>query len=89
MGAVMVKIDAPRCDQLTGVSEAVEQVLVQALVPHPAVEAFDKAVLHWLAGGDVMPVNLAVLLPFQDRIRRQFGSVAIVAQTNGAPMATR
>jgi hypothetical protein len=35
---------------------------------HPAIEAFDEPVLHWLAGCDVMPVYLPVFLPFQDRI---------------------
>ena len=56
-------------------TEVVEQVFVQAFVTHPAVEAFDEPVLHWLAGRDVMPVNLAVLLPFQDRIGSQFGPI--------------
>ena len=35
------------------------------------VEAFNEAVLHGLAWGDVVPVNLACLLPLQDRIAGQ------------------
>ena len=75
MRAVIVKIDAPRCDEIAGMSEAVGQVLVQALISHPPIEALHKAVLHWLAGGDVMPFNLAIFLPLQDRIRCQLGSI--------------
>ena len=60
---------------MTRMSEAVEQVFVQALIPHASVEGLHKAVLHWLARGDVVPVNLAVLLPFQDRIGSQFGPI--------------
>ena len=75
MRAVMVKVVAPRCDQTAGMTQVVEQVFVQTLIPHPAVEAFHKTVLHGLTGPDVMPVNLAVFLPLQDRIRSQFGSI--------------
>lgn len=63
------EVGAPRYDQLTGMSEAIEQMFVEAFVAHPPVESLNEPVLHWLTGGDVMPVNLAVLLPFQDRIR--------------------
>ena len=48
MRAVVVEIGAPRRDQVAGMSEAIEQVLVQTFIPHPPVEAFDKVVLHWL-----------------------------------------
>ncbi len=64
MRAMMVKVGTPRRDQLTGLSEAIEQVFVQTLIPHPAVEAFHKTVLHRLTGCNVMPVNqLAVVSP--------------------------
>lgn len=39
---------------------------VQALVAEAAIEAFDDAVLHRLAGGDVMPFDLGLLTPFED-----------------------
>lgn len=38
-------------------------------------EAFHEAVLHWLARGNVVPLDLAALLPFQDGVRSQFRSV--------------
>lgn len=68
MWAVVIEVGSPRGNQIAGVSEAIEQVFVQTLIPHSPVEAFHKAVLHGLARGDVMPVNLAVFPPFQDRI---------------------
>ena len=64
MWAVMVEVGAPCRDQLAGMAEVVEQVLIQAFVAHPAIEAFNKPVLHGLARCDVVPVNLAILLPF-------------------------
>lgn len=32
------------------------------------IEAFHEAVLHWLARGNVVPLDLAALLPFQDGV---------------------
>ena len=68
MWAVMVEVVAPGSHQIAGMAEAVEQVFVQQLVPHATVKAFDEAVLHGFAGCDVMPLDLAVLLPFQDGV---------------------
>ena len=50
-------------------------MLVQALVTHASVEAFDKAVLHWFTWRDVVPIDFAVFLPLQDRIRSQLCSI--------------
>jgi hypothetical protein len=71
----MVQVVAPRCDQTAGMAQVVEQVFIQTFIPHSAVEAFDEAILHQFAGRDVMPINLAIFLPFQDRIRSQFGPI--------------
>jgi len=35
-----------------------EQVLVEALVPQPAIEALHEAILHRLARRDVVPLDL-------------------------------
>ncbi len=66
-------------------AQAVEQVLVQQLVPHSSVEAFDEAVLHGLARRDIVPLDLPVLLPFQDGIRGQFGPVVADHHAGVAP----
>lgn len=55
--------------------QVVEQVFIQAFILRPAVEVFDKPVLHWLAGRDVVPNNHAAFLPLQDRIGSQFGPI--------------
>ena len=75
MWSLVVEVGAPGRDQSVSMAQAIEQVLIQAFVALPAVEAFYKPVLHRLAGCDVVPVNLPVFLPFQDRIAGQFGSV--------------
>ncbi len=48
--------------------EAPEQMLIDTLVPHPAVEALHKTVLHRLAGRDVVPFDATILLPGEHRI---------------------
>ncbi len=44
-----------------------EQRLVEALVPEAPVEALDEAVLHRLARRDVVPFDLPLLGPSEDR----------------------
>lgn len=68
MRPVVVEVDAPCRDQNASMAEAIEQVLIQTFISHPAVEAFDEPILHRFAWRDVVPINLAVFLPFQDRI---------------------
>ena len=43
-------------------------MLVEALVAQATIKALDEAVLHWLAGSDVMPFDEAVLLPFENGV---------------------
>ena len=45
-----VVIEAPALDDFACCGQAEEDVLIQALVPQPAIEAFDEGVLHRLAG---------------------------------------
>jgi hypothetical protein len=73
---VSIEAVTPSSDQIAGVTNAIEQMFVQAFVTHSAIEAFNKAVLHRFAWGDVVPVGLTAFLRFQDRIRRQLSPVA-------------
>jgi len=73
--AVEIVVDPPLFDALAGITVAAEQVLVEALVPQPSVEAFHEAVLHRLAGRDVMPFDLPLFLPCEHGVRGQFGAV--------------
>src|SRR5690606_41837085 len=65
----------PAGDRFTGMAEVEEQGLVQKFVAHPAVERLAVAVLHGLAGGDVMPVYLHLLGPSQDGVRGELGPI--------------
>ena len=75
MWAVLVVVNPPCFDDLLGVAVASKYVFVQTLVAQAAVEAFDKAVLHGLAGCDVMPFNKPFLLPPQNGVRCQLRAV--------------
>lgn len=75
MRAVVVVVVAPGRDQLAGLADAVVQVLFQALVPEPAVNAFDEAALHPFAGHDMVPLDIPVFLPFEDGIRGELRAV--------------
>src|SRR3546814_14874405 len=55
--------------------EVEEQRLVQKLITHPAIEALDIAVLHRLAGRDVMPLDADLAAPCEHRVRCQLGPV--------------
>ena len=70
MWAVLIEVSRPCRDQIAGMAQVVEQVLVQTLIPHPAVEACHKTVLPGLSGRNVMPINLAVFLPQSLRAKR-------------------
>jgi hypothetical protein len=79
-----VALGAPVGDQRAGMGQMALQRLVQDLVPHPAVEAFDAeqanaiaprepaTVLHRLARRDGGPFDPLPGAPLQDRVRGQF-----------------
>jgi len=75
MWAVVIVVVAPCRDHAAGMAQRREQVFVEALLAHPPVEALHQAVLHWLAWRDVVPIDLAVFLPSQHRIRGQLRAV--------------
>ena len=85
MWSLGVVVDPPCFDDLARLRQAGEQVLVEAFVPQPTIEGLDKAVLGWLAGRDVVPVDTVVLLPSKDRPRGQLGTV--VADDHAGPAA--
>ena len=69
MGPCGVVVGDPGRNQVAGMGEVAEQRLVQELVPHPAVEAFHETILHRLAWRDVVPLDLVLGAPLQDRVR--------------------
>ena len=65
----------PCGDFLAGMGAASEQRLVEQLVTHPPVEAFDERVLGWLARSGLVPFYTGLAAIFEHRVRGQFGSV--------------
>lgn len=59
--------------------EIEEQGLIQKFIPHPPVEALDEAVLHRLAGRDVVTVDGVILRPGEDRMRGELSGTLVVA----------
>ena len=75
MGPFGVVVGDPSHDQVAGMGKVMKQHFVQELVPHPAVEALHETVLHRLSRGDVMPFDLVLGTPLQDRVRGQFSAI--------------
>ena len=75
MRPVVIVVCAPCRNHAAGMAQRREQVFVETFLAHPTVEAFHQAVLHGLAWRDVVPTDLAVLLPLEHRVRCQFGAV--------------
>jgi len=71
VGAMVVVVVAPGRDQLPVVAQVGKQRLVQALVTEASIEAVDEAILDRFSWRDVVPPDLAILLPFQDGVRCQ------------------
>jgi len=71
----VIIIVPPGHEHEAGMRQRREQGLVNAFVTQAAVEALDEAVLHRLPRRDIMPFDLTLLRPAQDRRRGQFGPV--------------
>ena len=65
MGSDVVVVMAPEGELAPRVGQVLEHLLVQQLVPQPAIEGLDEGVLRWLAGLDVVPFNTGRVLRFQ------------------------
>jgi hypothetical protein len=61
-------------------------VLVEALVAQTAIEALDEAILHRFARSDVVPLDAAILLPGEDRVRGELGAVVTDDHAGIAPL---
>ena len=59
----MVVVVVPGCDQLPGVAQVVEDVLVEAFLAQPSVEALGEGVLDWLARANEVELDAACMRP--------------------------
>ena len=71
MRALGVVVGHPSRYEIAGMGEIAEQCFVEKLIPHTAVEAFDKPILHRFTRRDVVPFDLVLGAPLQDRVRCQ------------------
>jgi len=67
VGPDIVVIVAPYSQLPAGIGQAVEQFLVEQFIAQRAVEGFDEPILLGLARIDIMPLDLVLASPFQDR----------------------
>src|SRR3546814_15818667 len=82
----LVVIFGPGRDHCAGMIEVEEQRLVQKLITHPAIEALDIAVLHRLAGRDIMPLDADLAAPCEHPLRCPPGPVVAAAHPRSAPL---
>jgi hypothetical protein len=75
MWSVKIEVDTPGFDDLAGLGEPVEQMLVETFVAQPSIKTLDEGVLGGLARCDVVPFDTAVLSPFEDGVAGHFGSI--------------
>lgn len=71
----VVVVVAPEGQLAAGISQAVEDLFVQAFIPQTAVEGLDVAILLRLARIDVMPLDLVVVRPLQDGLAGELGAI--------------
>ena len=70
----VVVVIAPKGQFLAGIREAVEDLLVQTFISQAAVEAFDQAILLWIAGVEVVPGHAGIASPLEDRGAGELGT---------------
>ena len=75
MGSLDVVVPAPCRDQAASMAQGVEDVFIQAFIPEASIKTLHKAILHRFPRRNVMPLNLAVLLPLKDRIGGEFSPI--------------
>lgn len=75
MRSLVVVIGFPLADLDLCINQRSKQRVIKAFIAEPSVETLDKRILGWFAWGDIMPFDAAALAPFENRNRRQFGTV--------------
>ena len=85
MRSECVVVDPPFFDDPSGLWQAGKEVLIEALVAQPAIEALDEAVLGRLARCDVVPFHAPFFLPGQDGARGELGAVVADHHAGRAP----
>lgn len=75
MGSLGIVLMSPCLDLLSRICKGTEPVKVQTLVPEFSLEAFDKTILHGLAGIDMDKMDLVFLCPKEEGFRSELRTV--------------
>ena len=70
-----VVVVSPSSDDLASLIEIDGEAFVEKLVTPSTVEGFNITVLHGPTGCDIVPFDLIVLCPAQDRIAGELGAI--------------
>ena len=68
MGPLGVAICHPVRKDCPGMGRATEHGIIEKLISHPSIEAFDKTVVRGFARGDVVPLDVLRGTPVEDRV---------------------
>jgi len=75
MRADSVVVVTPPAGRLPHMSEVVEDLFIEELIPQTSIEVFDEGVLRRLAWRDVMPAGAVAVLPFKHCAAGQLCSI--------------
>ncbi len=73
--ALLIVVFAPIFNNMFGVIERDKPVLLQALLPQPAVEALDKCIVRWLTRSAEFQLHSVAIRPLVHRLRDEFTPV--------------
>jgi hypothetical protein len=76
--SALVLIDTPGFEDVSYPIKCPEQVLVEAFIPVPSIEAFDVGVLGRFAGTDEVGLAAFLVHPDIKRLAGELGTVVIV-----------
>lgn len=75
MRSFFIIVLSPFIDDGSGLLDAHEPMLVQAIVPESAIEALAECVLHRLAGLDEVELHPCSLCPQEHGLAGEFGAI--------------
>ena len=85
MRTLCVVVLPPHFDDVPGVSQSIEQMLIEAFIAEPPIETLHESVLGGLAGLDIVPFHTSRLGPFQDRVT---GELRAIVRNNHLRLAS-
>ena len=75
MRPVLIVIDSPRFNLLSGIVERYEDISLQTLIAKPSIETLNHRILHGFAGIDKVKLDAMVVGPGVKYLRGEFTPV--------------